>query len=137
MNTQSPLGSEICLQNYGVTLKSGKIENQARGVFTIYLEAGTEPNGQRSTTEFLDNDSNTFKSNSIVNRLLSMKTKFDHKIHRVFISYKRTSNWAWFYDDKWQFSSVEIHDGNRQETYSFCPSTDFIKSGQTVDFNLC
>ena len=135
LNTQPPLGKEFCLQNYGVILGSGKIEkqNQARGVFTIYLEA---PNGQRSTIEYLDNDSKTFKSNSIENRLLSLKTKFDHKIHRVFISYKRTSNWAswWLYDDRWSFSFVEIQDGNDQKTYSFGQSTNFISSGQTVEF---
>lgn len=138
LNTQPPLGKDFCLQNFGVVLHSGKQGKQssARGTFTIQLEG---EHGTRSSIEYLDKDDNTIKANTVEHRLVSLKKHLDENVEKAHVYYKRTGNWLnwWWYDDQWAFSSIEITHAELRETRRFCQTSEWIKSGQTVEFRRC
>ena len=139
LNTQTPLKTPLCKQNFLLTLYSNSINNiqQARGKFTIYFKTSKE----LSTIYLFDDSDTTFKQNSIETRLLSFEQPIDNafEIDSAFISYRKTTNLlsSWMYDSQWSFKYVSVLIGDNQKQINLCPLKPIIDSNETVEFKLC
>lgn len=138
LKTQPPLSSKYCLQHHGVTLYSDSFQKQkkAKGTFIIQFEY---EDGERSDFEYLDQDKNEFKANSIEKRLILLKNRSDQDIKRIHIYYKRTSNIFnfWLYDQQWRFDFVEVQSGDSQKIWRFCPNYIWIDHTGYTPFDHC
>jgi pancreatic triacylglycerol lipase len=140
LNTQNPLISPLCLQNYRLTLYSHNLNNikQARGKFTISFTTASQ---QKSSIETFDDSETTFKQNSVETRLISLRTPLNSasSIQSAIISYTKTSNLVsgWLYDSSWSFIYIELRSGDSQEIVKLCPVTLIIDSTKSVEFKKC
>ena len=109
LNTQDPLKSPMCLQNYVLTLYSSYMNNLqgARGKFTVSFKTAKET----SSVEIIDSGDTVILQNSIEKRLISLKKPIDStsSIISATVSYTRTPNILinWLFSTKWGFKYLK------------------------------
>jgi len=136
LNTQSPVSTPYCKQNYKVSLVSTSSLTQARGKFTIFFQT----KNHISTTEILDDSATTFKKGSEDTRFISLNNPLDDgELLNVFISFTKSTSLlsSWLYENKWAFDRVEVFSADNQTLFKFCQSIPFIESGHSVLFKRC
>lgn len=131
LNTQSPVSTPYCKQNYKVSLVSTSSLTQARGKFTIFFQTKNHisTTGFKSfylilfnalnlnslNLEILDDSATTFKKGSEDTRFISLNNPLDDgELLNVFISFTKSTSLlsSWLYENKWAFDRVEVFSGN-------------------------
>jgi hypothetical protein len=139
VNTQSLTKSDYCEQFYKVTMKSSDSFSlrPARGQFAIYFKTTTE----RSPSKLFGDSEITFDVGMSKTRMITLDEPIDTKypIESVYVKYKRVEKFflGLFYADQWGFEYVEVFNGETQQRIRYCPTADYIQSGQTLEFKKC
>ena len=136
LNTQDASGYPFCKHNFQVTLYSNKVDNLKQALGQIKISFGN--NNTVSDEQVIDDSSFIFKPNSVSTHLASLNEQFND-IEKIYLKYVKTTNIfnSWLYDLQWSFNQIKIFDGEQQISKTFCPVKNIIKSGESVEFQLC
>ena len=125
-----------CYTHYKIKATSNNLSGQSQSKGTISVSF----TGSKGTSGsyVIEDDTGIFKTNSVFQSI----GEFDKdlgEIQSARVTFRRTDCFltCFLLDDKWSVRTLEITNGQTQQTVKLCPSQNFINSGSTVTFNLC
>jgi hypothetical protein len=125
-----------CYMHYKIRAVSNNLsgQSQTKGTVTVSFTGSKGVSGNY----IIEDDDSVFSANSAVQGIGELAADIGN-ILSAKVSFKRTSCLltCFLYDDKWSFKTLELTNGQTQQTVKLCPSQNYINSGSSIVFNLC
>jgi hypothetical protein len=125
-----------CYMHYKIRAISNNLSGQSQTKGTVTVSFTGSKGVSRNYV--IEDDDSVFSANSAIQGIGELAGDIG-TILSAKVSFKRTSCLltCFLYDDKWSFKTLELTNGQTQQTVKLCPSQNYINSGSSIVFNLC